>query len=130
MSLPTGTGSNFIYMDRQTPAYGAVISINGVQTTGWMNTTDTRGKLRITRIGSTVTAYYLSGSTWQPLVTASGASTAPSTGVYLAQYAQRNEAVALKINVDNFDATSNKSAYSPVATVTTPGYSTTDGTCP
>lgn len=130
VSLPNGAGANYAYVERSTGAYVAYITVEDVQLSGSLATSDMSGKLRLTRHGDRISAYAWSGAKWQLVAEKSGASTGTATGVNFSQYAQRNEAVALKMIIDNVETLSNKSAYSQVSTITTPAYVTADGTCP
>jgi hypothetical protein len=130
VSLPNGVGANYAYVERSTGAYVAYITVDDLQFSGSLATSDMSGKLRLTRHGDRISAYAWSGGKWQLVAEKTGASTGTATGVNFSQYAQRNEAVSLKILIDNVEALSNKSAYSQVSTVTTPAYVTADGACP
>jgi outer membrane lipoprotein SlyB len=129
VSLPTGAGTNYAYVERSANAYGAVITIDDFQYSGSIATTETSGKLRITRNGNRITAYAWTGGEWKALSTATGASAEAAIGVNFSQYVQRNEAVSLKILIDNIEALSNRSDYSQVKPVDTPVFATSHGSC-
>ncbi len=102
----TANGSNYAYVERAVGAsgnyyYGAV-SIDGTSQGNSISTSDASGKFRIKRTGSSISTYVWTGSAWTLLREVTGASTSAPTYLYIAQYAQRNEAVSLKANVDNF----------------------------
>ncbi len=131
VSLPAGTGENYAWVERTATSYNASIVVNNVPFNGTVATGDTSGKLRITRNGTTMTASTWTGGRWQTMAMASGTSTETASAVHLTQYAQRNEAVSLKMLFDNFAATSGRSAYSdPPASAVTLQYVPADGNCP
>lgn len=106
ITFPTTSGANNAYIERYVDAsgnyYASVIRVNGVATPGSLATGDVSGKLRIRRSGSTISAFVWTGGAWTLIREVSGASTSAATGVTAIQYSQRNEAVSLKANIDNF----------------------------
>ncbi len=129
IDFPAGTGLNYAYVERSVNSYGANIIINGVSYPASFTTKDTIGKLRLTRMGDVISAYAWTGGKWVLIQEASGFSTAVATGANLTQYVQRNEAVSLKIIFDNYEATTQRPAYSNDATATTSPYVTGANTC-
>lgn len=101
----TTNGSNYVYVERAVSSagnyyYGAV-RVDGTSSGNSLTTTDTSGKLRIKRIGSTISTYAWTGGVWNLIFEINGASVSAATNLIIVQYAQRNEAVNLKANIDN-----------------------------
>lgn len=130
IGFPNGTGSNFAYVERSGSGYGATIMVNGSQSANSFTTGDTIGKLRLTRMGDRISAYAWTGGAWFLIHEVSGAATAAANQVNVTQYVQRNEAATLKISIDGFEATTQRSAYSNEASATTAPYASGANTCP
>ena len=105
----TAGGANQAYVEREawqgSNYYNGVIRVDGTVRQGaappsyaW----DTSGKLRIQRVGSAINAYAWTQGTWALIQQAIGASTAAAVHVTIQQYAQTNEPVSLKADIDNF----------------------------
>lgn len=129
VSFPAGTGPNYAYVERSTNSYGANIIINNVSYAASFATKDTIGKLRLSRMGDVISAYAWTGGTWVLIKEMAGFSTGVATDANLTQYVHRIEPITLKIIFDNYEATTQRPAYSNEATATTPAYVTGDNTC-
>jgi len=130
IGFPNGTGSNFAYVERSGNSYSATIMANGAQSANSFLTGDSIGKLRLTRMGDRISAYAWTGGAWVLIHEVTGAATAAANQANVTQYVQRNEAMTLKVSIDNFEATSQRSAYSNEALTTTSPYVPGANTCP
>jgi hypothetical protein len=129
VNFPATTGSNVVYIERSQHQDAACIGIDGNFICAGLPTSETSGTFRIVRKGAMITTYIWLDGKWAPLYERAGASTATATGVYLTQYAQRNEVVKLKAVFDNFEVTTARSAYSNEAGVTTLPFAKSDNVC-
>ena len=129
VNFPATTGSNYVYIERSQHQNAACIGIDGTPTCGGLTTSDTSGTFRIVRKGAVITTYIWLDGKWVYLYERAGASTATANGVYLTQYAQRNEVVKLKAVFDNYEVTTARSAYSNEAGVTTLPFAKSDNVC-
>ncbi len=129
IELPTVTGLNYAYVERSNSGYGARIVINDVLYSSSLATSDTIGKLKLSRMGDVISAYAWTGGKWVVIKEIAGSSTGAATSASLGQFAQRNEAITLKIILDNYEATTQRPAYSNEATATTPAFTQGATTC-
>jgi large repetitive protein len=129
VNFPATTGSNVVYIERSQHQDTACIGIGGNFICAGLPTSETSGTFRIVRKGAVISTYIWVDGKWAPLYERAGASTATATGVYLTQYAQRNEVVKLKAVFDNFEVTTARSAYSNEAGITTLPFAKSDNVC-
>jgi large repetitive protein len=138
ISFPVSAGNdNYIMAERSINYYGGAwknlyqgtVVVNGIGNSGYYETSDTSGKLRITKNGSTVSAYARINDIWYLLNSNNGTTvqSAP-TGIWLIQYAQQGEGVNMTADIDNFKVIT-KSAYSNEKSATTPAWQNIDDAC-
>jgi len=72
-------------------------------------TTDTTGKFRLTRVGSTVTSYYYSSAgsgSWVPVHTGTGITTTPWSLVFYTGYALGGDMTDMSVTYSSLTITS------------------------
>ncbi len=102
----SGSNANYAYVERRVSgagnAYYADLVISGTSNTAVAVTSDTGGKLRLKRSGSTISAYVETGGAWTLIKQVTSGPTATATDLSILQMAQRNEAATLQARLDNF----------------------------
>lgn len=130
----SGGNQNWAFVERRTSSskeyYLGNVLINGVVVgEKYYETTDTSGKLRITRNGSTVSLYTWKDGDWYILQSGDGATLkSTATTVNVVQYAQQTSNANLTADVDNFKLNM-KSAFSNQRTTTTIPWAFEEETC-
>lgn len=115
VSFPTASGftsPDFLYIDRAHDNRGGIYNgtarINDTTQGLAVVTTDTGGKLRLTRTGQKLAALYWNGSGWTTLFThpLSQQSGMGPTELIISQHVERNENPAIRATIDNVAVTS------------------------
>jgi hypothetical protein len=105
--LQVNLGADFFYVERSLNAgvnrYTGFSKINSIASSNSLSTNETAGKLRLTRVGNTISCYAWTGGSWALIHSAQlVVSGVVPNWVVLNQYAERNEAASMHAVIDNF----------------------------
>ena len=109
--------------------YFTRVWINNANTTLAAVNQDPVGRLRVRRVGGTASMYVWKDGMWYPFYTKSGVFPGPVSDIYIWSFANRVEAVTMKVLVDNVNLV-DLGSYSNDITITMPDYVNGQSSCP